>query len=91
MSLLSRDGHIVDCTARHPGVERPFFSVAKLFNFTPNYVTVGVLKFTKNVTRPSKSPVFWGVSDSHMSEGPEGAFIESQQSALVLPSQSNFV
>ena len=25
-SLLSRDGRIADCTVRHPGVERPFFS-----------------------------------------------------------------
>ena len=26
-SLLSTDGHIADCTVRHPGVERPFSSI----------------------------------------------------------------
>ena len=26
-SLLSRDGHIADCTVRHPVVERPLFSL----------------------------------------------------------------
>ena len=26
-SLLSRDGRIADCTVRHPGVERPFYSI----------------------------------------------------------------
>ena len=27
-SLLSRDSRIADCTVRHPGVERPFSSIA---------------------------------------------------------------
>ena len=26
-SLLSTEGRIADCTVRHPGVERPFFSI----------------------------------------------------------------
>ena len=30
-SLLSRDSRIADCTVRHPGVERPFFSLMCMY------------------------------------------------------------
>ena len=46
-SLLSRVGRIVDCTVRHPGMERPFSSLSQNFHF----FGVAVRSLAHNLTK----------------------------------------
>ena len=43
-SLLSRDSRIADCTVRHPGVERPFSSLAFSIGHTTHISNVVALR-----------------------------------------------